>query len=348
MIESVKVNRIDREGNKSRVGLLPEILKRDGVFNFKPGLNIIIGANGTGKTSLIKGMASQLAATNFGFTHVDNNWMADYVKNDLIKGSMDIIHDGQVVFYSDTNVSAPVVDTDNMSLSISNAFLMFGASRESTGEHALKRIAPILDMLDVEPYEQLVELPSGLTEAQSHALNEHFKPKIKTSQPTIILDEPELGLGLLSEAHFWQSIKKAAKENKYQIILVSHSSQCLNIENANYIDMAEGYMDACLSVLSGTPLNEAMQELSFSGGISLSNKEKELMLKLAEHPDGVIMKGVSEEQKSLLSQKLIDCDSVPKDYKSMSIFDILDEEQEEVFFLTVKGSQYVKQVIKRK
>lgn len=348
MIKSVKVKRSYKSGKSNFVGNLPSILDVDGEFDFKPGLNIIVGANGSGKTSLLKGIAYELAALSFGISFVDSKWIySKSGEHDFIDSAIDVIHDGQVVFYTDSNVSAPEVDLDNIGISADNLLFRLGSRNDSKGEISLKRNSSLLNLLEVDstPQYKRINLPDDTGRLES-SLKSHFSPKLEKGQPTIIMDEPESGLGILTQAYFWQLIQKAAVESKYQIILVSHSPQCLQVDGANYIELTEGYLDACLSVMNGNPLTYEMQKMSFSGGINLTEDQKILLLEMLDEKEDFIMDGITEDLRNLLELKLIDVDAIPVEYDSgESFLDTIGEPGKNVFYLTAKGKAYTKQVI---
>jgi len=109
-------------------------------FTFKPGLNIVIGQNGSGKSTILKACALSLAAYQGGFSTVTKNWCQDlFGFSDTIQFPWNIAHDGQPVFFVDPRVTVGLAhggfDDDFFNQGIMNVM-----NRASTGENTAVRI----------------------------------------------------------------------------------------------------------------------------------------------------------------------------------------------------------------
>lgn len=352
MIQSIQVKEKTGYGERGRISNLPAVKNKNGFFEFKPGLNIILGSNGSGKSSLIKGIAAQLGAAEYGYSMITSEWLRSVgALHGELNTIFEISHDGQAVYFSDTETSTTTLslDSENAFASINKALTLFGSGKQSKGEHAEIRMKPTLELLESNPIVRMVSIPSSVKEdSKSLSIIESvFKSSIDVSQPTILLDEPESGLGILSKAYFWELIQKVAIENKFQIIMASHCEQCLCIEGANYIELEEGYREACLSVVNGMPLTKHFRRMSFSGDMELSEAEINVLKSIASLNDEWVIDEVSDAVSSLLHKKLIDIeelnDEAPK--SGLSLLDSIFEPKKKVCFFTAKGSNLYKQVL---
>lgn len=370
MIREIYFPQKNERGLDIREGNLPAILKHQGKFEFKEGLNILIGANGTGKTSIIKAIGNYMAADELGYSAVSHNWLAS--NRGVFDGfhfPVEVEHDGQRVFYGDPKRKKGYTAGGQSieEFAIEGALEGMSANSESSGEQSLRRITPFLDLIDQEPEFLDIAVYSDQMEAYirrnveiAEDLEKIFCPKIPRGQPTILLDEPEAGLGILSSILFWKKIKRIAKEGKYQIILASHSEQCLNIEGANYIELTEGYRQACLSALENEDLDVDIKKKSFSVIEELTTYQKSAMRKMAES-ELITLKSPSEKLEKLIELKLVDYfkkkdpeleDAIKKEKesRSMRLTRRFNRDYGMVFcyHLTAKGKDYTREILNSK
>lgn len=323
MIKSAYFPKTSSKGKESRVGNLPAILNRNGLFEFKEGLNIIIGANGSGKTSVVKTIANNFAALDLGYSNITHNWI---LSNTGVSSEFDvvadIIHDGQGIYYADPRKKLGHQESGNSleEFGVLAAIENMNTLSESSGEMSLRRILPIVDQLDEEPSQSHVSVFRDSianyidrNDGLANGISDLLEAKIPLSQPTIIMDEPGTGLGILSQILFWNRIKQAAKEGKYQLIIVTHSVLALDIPGAHYIEMSEGYRQACLDALNGGTFDKETKQHSFSVQKELTSYQKGIMRKMLK--EGKIeFKNAGEAVIELMDLKLVDyyVEVVPK------------------------------------
>ena len=128
-----------------------DYFKRQPVTTFKPGLNILFGGNGSGKSTVLQLLAQSLAASQGGTSTVTETWLREIF--DTFGGPepvcmlpCDVVHDGQPIMFFDARAKEGLIagtfDDDFMRLGLQNAL-----ASGSTGQLGLKRLHRMLALL---------------------------------------------------------------------------------------------------------------------------------------------------------------------------------------------------------
>jgi 16S rRNA C967 or C1407 C5-methylase (RsmB/RsmF family) len=158
---------------------------------------------------------------------------------------------------------------------------------ESSGEQCNRRISPFLQVLQGHAnfppgILNLIGDLSSLGERSQARLaqvdRDWLTATIPRGQQTILLDEPEAGLGLMNQILLWGRIlRDPAICERYQIILVSHSNQCLDFEHAHYVELRPGYLDACRQLAAGKLSFDEAARFASNMPQQLSTRELKLL-----------------------------------------------------------------------
>ena len=322
MIKSIKFNMNDKYHSytpNAYAASLESIKSVNGVIEFSDGLNIIVGPNGSGKSTILNAIAHHMAANLTGYSIISESWLSSLDK-DTLEGAkpklLNVIHDGTPALYCN-----PRVGINGLSRHIKDGEFFaergldaFFSSCESSGEKTNRLLTPLMHWMQ-NPKLLQDEIPfafnpetsgNALCESARSASNFYLQGQLPKSKTTIILDEPESGLSILNQILLWRSVLANPEFlNNFQIILVSHSYECLDIPGANYIELKPGYLDACRNALKGQCNLNEMKQAATKLTIKLSTKQINLLKRL-KNGEGEIKCTDSKLQQELLDANLVE------------------------------------------
>lgn len=234
--------------------------KRKGLA-FKPGLNILFGPNGCGKSTVLNILGTTMCAVQGGVSVVTEDIVHQSVDWGTLrpgkvprpmrdKVGLKVVHDGQPVLFADPRKAIGLVGG-----AFDNDFMQAGVlelterRKASHGQASLGRLGNALGVLRNE-----LEMPKAVQYAiQKKHVNSRWVEAIEVlearmagsvpaGQPTLLLDEPEANFSLRWQATLWKLLAESSAAERLQVIVATHSPFAVGIAHANYIDMGEeGY-----------------------------------------------------------------------------------------------------------
>lgn len=256
-----------RDPSKTPVPWLASIeaFTKPRAFEFKPGLNVLWGRNGSGKTSLTKVLARLFHCEQGNRPNVTQESLSDLVGGSImndadLRAGLRVTHDGQGVRHFDPSHAVGLVggtagfDWDFGTEGIANA--MFKGSAGQTTMFRFDRLMTEIVAGDVPEVAWKVQR-SRLNDlwAERAALADFFLTSdAKSGQPTILLDEPERSYDLNAQVGVWRFLR--AFSDQVQFIVASHSLFALKIPDAHYIELSPRYLagsEAVLDILQKWP-----------------------------------------------------------------------------------------------
>lgn len=231
--------------------------KKKKSVKLKPGLNILFGPNGCGKSTILRMAALSLAAEQGGVSTVTIAWVRQVVDCSSLSSKeiqsflegVNVVHDGQPVMFGNPRNEVGLVRGGGFDDDFMQSGMESLLSEASTGHTTMQRIQAMLAVSQNDaPFP--TEVPNRVNR---DCLNDVWQNKldgalrllqgtIPKCQQTLIFDEPESGLAIPAQGNLFNCLYKAASQNNFQVIVATHSAFALGIPGAHYIEMEPGYL----------------------------------------------------------------------------------------------------------
>ncbi|MND11771.1 Vitamin B12 import ATP-binding protein BtuD [compost metagenome] len=263
MIEKVVFGDLSRSSLFGYAKELPFFV-REKEISFKPGLNIMFTPNGTGKSTILDMMALSTASKQGGISTITHSWeqkvhsIFDKGRENTKMGDIVVWHDGQPVAYCNPRDAVGLIggragfDDDFFSQGLDDLKL-----RESTGKTSLYRLTEAMEYLDGSK-----QIPDVYHRSKRYhdwgkglppAVSEIMKAKIPTGQKTLLLDEPESGVSIESQAKLWAALAEGAEKQNLQVIVATHSVFALGCK-ANFVELEPNYPQTARAAIQALTL----------------------------------------------------------------------------------------------
>ncbi|KWT95574.1 MULTISPECIES: AAA family ATPase [unclassified Variovorax] len=237
-------------------------------LDFKPGLNILFGPNGCGKSTVLRILSDTMCATQGGVSAITEESLRSTIEAPFQKAAVDgiglkVTHDGQPAVFVDSRkqigVSGGSFDEDFLREGIMSKLSEREASHGQVSVQRINRALAILAGKAKMPTDIVRKVGAG-------NLNSVWKPKleliegrmaasIEPGQPSILLDEPESNFSIEWQSQLWHAFAQERSTASFQIIVATHSVFALGISGANYVEFTPGALakakDALLAKARG-------------------------------------------------------------------------------------------------
>lgn len=270
MIASVEI----KDNKRTSCGYMSDIeaLANGKVYTFKKGVNVIVGKNGCGKTTLLetiydfmlchRSVSSEAPKKALDFPHIfpislgEDNRLLDGVK---VKAD----YRGKVYrLLCDNELQSSLVCDDIQSIA-----MRMDMSASSTGEKMLTAldytIGALFDKKDNHkfPIEELVKMREGANRTWAERLDNLFayykENRIEVSDGdfefTALMDEPDRNLDMDNIRSIYKLLSKHKKG--VQIIAVIHNPMLIyklsKCKHVNFVEMTEGYVQSICDFVNG-------------------------------------------------------------------------------------------------
>lgn len=230
-------------------------------LDFTPGLNILWGPNGCGKSTVIRSLARMLHCEQGGVQVVTHTSSREVSSSGEFLGGVLPEHDGGRAVFFDPSDTVGLIggsfDWDFGMEGMQNAMFK-GSHGETTMWRgnvafglAMGKEPPALVWKEREPEPE--EATSGFSEHQLSywRLMRRIQEVLGdgSGRPVFLLDEPDKSLDARNQHVLWKNVAIASKRWGFQVIASSHSVFALGLPGANYIELVPGHMDTAVSAL---------------------------------------------------------------------------------------------------
>lgn len=237
-------------------------------IEFTPGLNILWGHNGSGKSTVLKLIARMLHCEQSG-----DQVVTDTSRHEIFHGTRGegshlgaaIDHDGVPVMHFDPGHAVGLIggmagfDDEFLGMGIVNT-LFKGSAGETTVQRAKALFSRLLGHTGIPS----VTWQNGVPDLVRTPWNEYDRKHLEQDRwivetlkgnrevqgeprGTFLLDEPERSLSIPWQAGIWKRLPLFAIDR--QIIVATHSPFAIDVPGANYIEFSEGYLGECRQVM---------------------------------------------------------------------------------------------------
>ena len=224
-------------------------------FDFKPGINVLFGPNGCGKSTILKtlkaycGIAGgwtffndpmQLASNTFPFAYLGltpSRCMADVGWD----GTPSFFNDGDIkvnetFFYMNSKSSDDGITSEAEQMDLL-------AEKPSSGQYRIKKVNRVFNLIRNVPSLSENDIPSGYKYEDCRRELAYWNSLSKMGPQTILLDEPERALSVVLQKRLFNEILPEFKD--IQVILATHSLFCLKMKDANFTEFEPNYINQC-------------------------------------------------------------------------------------------------------
>lgn len=237
-------------------------------WEFKPGVNILWGPNGSGKSTILTLLARLHCCEHTGYSKVTELGFQTLFSG-LKPGpdgqetpiGIEVQHDGQEVRCFNTSKAIGMefgMAAFDFEVDDPVGALM---TRGSQGQLNVHRLGQVLrpklrsKVEWVHPPDPKYRPEPGernVYREQQAWLQKYLKGTTKKSQPTVLLDEPDVGLDWPTKKMLWDLMMLSSDQRQY--IVASHSIFAMNFPGAHFIELKPGYLDECRRVVKGIGL----------------------------------------------------------------------------------------------
>ncbi len=230
-------------------------------FNFKPGINILFGPNGCGKSTILRTLKAYCGIASGGWTFFNDpmrlpssQFPFGYLGLTPSRTEAVVAWDGTPSFFNDGDIKVDdtffYMSTRSSDDGITSEAEQMDtlAKKPSSGQYRIKKVNQVFNMIRNVPSLTAGDIPAGYNQRDCLKELEYWNHLSKTGPQTILLDEPERALSIPLQRTLFFEILPQFKD--LQLIIATHSIFCLKMIDANFVEFDSDYIKQCKHALS--------------------------------------------------------------------------------------------------
>lgn len=237
MIQSFEI----KDNLKLPVGYASEVFENGTKFDFKPGVNIIIGENGCGKSTLLKLMKSYMLCSTSQESEY-NGFNLPYCLDNFLGGG--ILKADYVIKAFNLRMPDELSNDDKLK-NFASFQRTFNDVRSSTGEQILNSSYCLFERMFDKKADN--KFPVGIIKERKPDFFDYMKANQvipEKPQVTVFMDEPDRNLSLQNVKQIYNIL--SYKRDDTQLIAVIHNPLLINklakLDRINIIEMSPAYL----------------------------------------------------------------------------------------------------------
>lgn len=225
---------------------------------FKPGLNILFGPNGCGKTTALRIIGTYSGIQDKGWSVAPNphhdkkdvEYPKCFANRCIGKVDAEVDWDGRPSYFS-TSTGEVVVPSHFEDGNIAEQMQII-RDRPSSGQLRLYYIDKMIGSLTPKTVPDLtiadIKGVNNVWQETRQKFADYVKTLPRNGPITLLLDEPDKCLSIPVQYDLWATAIPQWAVN-VQVIVATHSPFCLMAPGANIIECVSGYLNDCKTVI---------------------------------------------------------------------------------------------------